>query len=210
MCTWALSIYEQRRDYASILACHRHMGAICLQTGRYPEAKSWFRSALEMAWQRADLSWARHLLNLLQHADQTILNALSFGGMVDAHKQLNEEIQPYYLEQAAKLEGLEAYCAEADAWVRRALKLDDDASPTSIPEKLDAAAEILRLLAPREEGPSGTTATTVDTETRLNEELAPHDQKARAASTVTLLMLQRLLAGPDEARTATATDQPEL
>jgi hypothetical protein len=186
------------------------MGVICMRTGSYPEAKSWFRSALEMAWQRSDVSWVRSLLNLLQQADRTILEALRLAGKADAHKQLIEEIRPFYLEQGARLKGLEEYCAEADAWVRRALKLDENASPESIPEEFDAAAEILQRLAPREKGPSETATTTVDAASRLNEELAPHDQDARAASIVTLLMLRRLLAGPDETQTSAAADGPEL
>ena len=210
MCTWALRIFEQSRDDASILACHRHMGAICMRIGRCPEAKAWFRSALEIAWQRSDLSSATGLLNLLQRADQMILNALYFGGMVDAHNQLSEEIQPYYIEQQARLKGLEEYSAEADGWVRQALKLEDDASPTSIPEKFDAAAAILRWLAPREGGPSGPTAATVDPDCRLNEELAAHDPKARAASATTLLVMQTLAAGADETRPATAAEKAIL
>jgi tetratricopeptide (TPR) repeat protein len=191
MCTWALSIYEQRRDYASILACHAHMGAICVQTGRVPEAIGWYQSALEMALQRSDLLRARDLLIRHSGAVQTILNALRFADRADDYKQVYEKYRPYDREQTAKVEELKAYCAEADAWVRRAVKLDEDVSPSDIPKNFDAAAEILRRLAPREGGQSGTTAADL----RLNEECAPHDQAASISSTVILLMVQNLLDG---------------
>jgi hypothetical protein len=145
-CSRALMLYDRVANRRSVARCHRHMGAICVGTGRHPEARSWFEAGLEMAWQVADVVLADAFINLIAQSDNTVLQALVLSGQGEPAARQRAAKQAFWDEQVPKLNGLREYCQEADAWARSAAGLRDHETPWTIPQEFNPVEQICRFL----------------------------------------------------------------
>jgi tetratricopeptide (TPR) repeat protein len=199
MCQRALALYQQLNDEESQMICFRHMGAICINTGRHLEADSWLRAALDRAWESANARWASALIDLHRNLSRQRVQAMAFGGYPNEAKELSAEAQNYSLEQIAKLNGLKEYCKEADPWVRKALKLSDVEPLDDFPKDFDSAEEIMSWLRKGMEPKSDDAEDNPDQ--ALDQRLTPVGQQAATACLIFLAMLQTQISQAASAET---------